>query len=79
VDKQGTGQEKTQENRQGCKQSPEQMVEVNRVRLFPLTAQLLRLACVLPVLGGSHELKILGLRHDESYVEQSDKRQATHS
>ena len=35
VDNKGTGQKKTQENRQSCKQSLEQMVEVNGVRLSP--------------------------------------------
>jgi hypothetical protein len=35
VDNKGTGQKKTQENRQSCKQSPEQMVEVNGIRVFP--------------------------------------------
>ena len=34
MDSKRTGQEETEENRQSCRQSPEQMVEADGVRLF---------------------------------------------
>jgi len=50
MDSKGTGQEETQEDRQSCRQSPDEMVEVDGVRLFSSIVRLLRLACVPHVL-----------------------------
>jgi hypothetical protein len=52
MDSKGTGQEETQENRQGRRQSPERMVRISGIHPFSSTLRLVRFAyvgCVMRV------------------------------